>query len=511
GGLKAVRTGLKRLHGVRKTLGLQPGQHFKSVEEAGMALKNAEAKAKMKPSSFEQMQNEYRIVDLGSASSASETVLNTKFAVKRVPDELMKSTDDSNSLLFGTYEAPAKNGGFSTYYIKDGNAYYEVKPDRRNTPTLRLVDPRRPDAQYKTPIRLNEQGKWIRNIDVGLRGGGQQWSELSQYAETNISMNNLERLDDGFYKTRSLFNRLPGVKPKEFIEIDGTFYHARRFGGGARLIDHNNPSTQGPMAQRKNGKWIVQFPLEVATPGGRSITLSRMEKYPKSFAINGNSRFLIHENNVDFYQGKASVKLAERDSFLESYDKWMNNDLDLYRGLSTNHFSVQKLKDHGVLESEGNADIPTFTMGNSQKTRWLPTDLHIGVPASISVGNQSWLDRAAGAGDIPRGIVVKIRAGVDETHFGVSYINSGELVVQGPLTNNEFSIIGVTFADQANGIVLKSTHPPLTFNELPEPGPYPDDKAWTAPQVAAWKTRMQQWKVVFDSRSPMTIWPPTGN
>ncbi|WP_231747120.1 DUF6543 domain-containing protein [Burkholderia sp. BDU5] len=63
-------------------------------------------------------------------------------------------------------------GAPSRYFVRDGNGYLEVKPDNDNF-TLRLVDPRkRAQQMYFEPIRKNEQGQWVYNPNVGVRGGG---------------------------------------------------------------------------------------------------------------------------------------------------------------------------------------------------------------------------------------------------------------------------------------------------------------------------------------------------
>ncbi|WP_232289000.1 hypothetical protein, partial [Burkholderia oklahomensis] len=333
---------------------------------------------------------------------------------------------------------------------------------------------------------------------------------LGLYQATQVSARRLHPTHDGLYENRSLISRLPGVKPQAFVEIDGTMYYAKRTNvGGVQLASPQNRAASGPDVVRLGGKWVAQFRVGV-TLEGRAVTLSRSEQYPNSYSVNGNSRFLIHAGNVNVSDGQAVVKSSQCAAFFEAYDKWMNDELDLYRGIATNHFSVNDMRQFGVLKSEGDADIPTFTMGNDdkQKTAWLPTDPRVAIPVAIAVGNQSWLSGVDES--IPRGIVIKIRAGANETHFGVSFINSGELAVQGPLTNNEFSIAGIAFVNQREGIVLKSPTEPLSFNDLPIPGPYPDPDGarWTHQQVMGWREEMRQWNAAFARKNLTTVWPP---
>jgi len=53
------------------------------------------------------------------------------------------------------------------------------------------------------------------------------------------------------------------------------------------------------------------------------------------------------------------------------YQEWNHDTLCIYRGFNCSHFAYPGILT-GTLRSEGDADNPTFTMGNDQKTRWLP-------------------------------------------------------------------------------------------------------------------------------------------
>ncbi|MGT0193867.1 dermonecrotic toxin domain-containing protein [Burkholderia pyrrocinia] len=487
--------------GIKALRVLNPGvsRHLGSLEDTVQTLKHAE-----------------RITESTTSGQAAQSVLTRALAVKRPPKEL---TLQQGGLLDGTYAGPVQENGFRSHYIKDGDRYFQVKPDT-GMGTLRVIDPRRPDAFYQMPIVKQTDGTWQYN-NVGLRGGMQpnnpvggfggdrSWDELSSYAAPRTARENAQLASDGLLEEKSILSRLPFRTPRNYVEIDGILYQARRNSdGSARLIDGNNANSHGPLVTRKNGKWTAQFEAGT-TPLGNSVNFSRNAKYPKSYMVNGDPKFLVEEGNLVISNGRAIIKDSERLSVLNSYDKWINNDLDLYRGISTNHFSISDMKNYGILKSEGDADIPVFTMGNvgGQKTAWLPADLQVDTPAMISTGNQMWLNGASDQ-NIPRGIVVKIRAGQDDSHFGVSFLNSGELVVQGPLSNSEYSIAGVVFDSKNGDIVMMSPKTALSFQDLPNPGPYPDPSGakWTPKQVADWREEMRVWHQQFMAKRPVTVW-----
>ncbi|MDR6504118.1 hypothetical protein J2785_007313 [Burkholderia ambifaria] len=216
-GLKALGRGPAS---VRKALGLKAGQHFGTVEDAASAAKKAAAQA-----------------DIARARPTS--VLDPALAVQP-PASL---TLNQGGLLDGTYAGPINPNGFRDYYIKDGERYFQVKPDAANN-TLRLVDPRRPNAYYQTPVALNADGQWQFNPNVGLRAGakgrGNTVGRLPLPVEKNIEwpVNSQDVLKSDFWK-----NRLnPSDQKKYYTDTASKDFWASYFNGlkkspDRRLID----------------------------------------------------------------------------------------------------------------------------------------------------------------------------------------------------------------------------------------------------------------------------------
>ncbi|WP_157640096.1 dermonecrotic toxin domain-containing protein [Burkholderia ubonensis] len=160
---------------------LSSGVHFGGIADATQAVNHAVAQA---------------VSHAKTGRSVASTVLDPAMAVKLPKNATVRQ----GGLLNDAYEGPPKANGFPNYYIKDGNRYFQVKPDFDKN-TLRLIDPRRPDSAYKTPIRKNEHGQWEFNRHIGLRGGTGSSVATDAYVHESLSMENLTPVsNDPLYK-----------------------------------------------------------------------------------------------------------------------------------------------------------------------------------------------------------------------------------------------------------------------------------------------------------------------
>lgn len=163
---------------------------------------------------------------------------------------------------------------------------------------------------------------------------------------------------------------------------------------------------------------------------------------------------------------------------------WNSSDpVSLYRGFSLWHRCIPALAG-GVLNSEGDADIPTFTMGNPEPTRWLPfsdsadTGFIIGISGIDETTRHMSLTRP-----IPVGVNVRF-----ECHAGsradVCWLNYGEIVVRGPLQRNQFVLSELYwFVYQ---IPERRAWRPLIANSDLVPPPRPYHESATRQQVEDW-------------------------
>lgn len=98
---------------------------------------------------------------------AAVNVMDEQRAIKKVPDNLRRM--EKGGLWREVYRHSGEDGR-ETFYIIDRGRHFQVVHDR-DLHTLRLVDPRHPQAQYRVPIRLGSGNRWQFNEQVGVRGG----------------------------------------------------------------------------------------------------------------------------------------------------------------------------------------------------------------------------------------------------------------------------------------------------------------------------------------------------
>lgn len=185
----------------------------------------------------------------------------------------------------------------------------------------------------------------------------------------------------------------------------------------------------------------------------------------------------------------AAYRIQDEILFHNFLTSWMDGSLVLYRGFPGCHFCWPDLL-MGQLKSEGDEDKPEFTMSDSGKgtTRWLPTasrDLARGV--SLQCCDQFTRGLALHE-HIPIGFTVKIPAGSSKK-LSVCWLNSGEIVVRGPLISGQYQMESITWL--RNGIT-SYTMWPLEFPNLflPPQRPYKP----SAIAVYEWWDTCQIWK-----------------
>lgn len=117
----------------------------------------------------------------GQPRSASRSLpdesrfLNRRNALRCAPENT--SAMDAGGVWRGVHASTEP--GSQLRYVRQNGRWFQVLHDADNQ-TLRLVDPRFPNAAYKVPIRQDGWGRWVHNPQVGLRGGGNDVRYLGQ-------------------------------------------------------------------------------------------------------------------------------------------------------------------------------------------------------------------------------------------------------------------------------------------------------------------------------------------
>ena len=95
------------------------------------------------------------------------SIMDEQRSLKTVPASLRNM--EKGGVWRGVYQGRG-DGGEEAMFVRHRGRYFPVIHDREQH-TLRLLDPRHPQASYKVPIRLGPGGRWEFNAQVGLRGG----------------------------------------------------------------------------------------------------------------------------------------------------------------------------------------------------------------------------------------------------------------------------------------------------------------------------------------------------
>jgi hypothetical protein len=195
-------------------------------------------------------------------------------ALETTPEGLTMRTDGVYS---GVYEKPQVNG-FSAFFAKSGDKTFPVRYDAPNG-TWRAIDPRRPDALYQMPIRIDGQGQW--NYDpVGLLGGGpgkgaKKAAKAAKAANANPT--------SGPTKTVNA----PPAAPGKRIDMEG-FFESKGFTDAEDSFPHDNVRAQVEKAvalytDRRKGRlhpseggYTIDLPHLGSSSGGRGKWRLRM-------------------------------------------------------------------------------------------------------------------------------------------------------------------------------------------------------------------------------------------
>jgi hypothetical protein len=160
--------------------------------------------------------------------------------------------------------------------------------------------------------------------------------------------------------------------------------------------------------------------------------------------------------------------------FYEMLKGWLGDGFDFYRGLSISHFSYPDCVYKGTIKSEGDNDLPTFTMAKAG-TKWLPgcweADLCESLALSIDCPYTKALPEFR-EGVMPLGITIKVRVGKDCAVKKVAWMNDGEQCVPGPIAwPGEFVIHSIQILNQSN-FANCQVPPTFSLGDLPPVRPY---------------------------------------
>ena len=107
---------------------------------------------------------------------ASPAALDSRLAYSQGLTDL---TLRSDGVYAGVYEKVPKQGGFSQYFVQQEKYWYQIKYDKDRL-VWRVMDMRRPQAWYRSPISQGSDGLWrVSTPQLSLRGGGR--STLAPY------------------------------------------------------------------------------------------------------------------------------------------------------------------------------------------------------------------------------------------------------------------------------------------------------------------------------------------
>ena len=181
----------------------------------------------------------------------------------------------------------------------------------------------------------------------------------------------------------------------------------------------------------------------------------RKSPWPNSYQIGKDSRLTFQLEGVNVDNKIVSFKReTDHKGFTELYQRWKNNDVTLIRGISSNHFSWNKIIADRTVYSEGDKDLPGATMGGSQ-SRWLPTALddesNRFMVSGIAMGNHTDIIKDAmrdpeKGSDVLAGAILTFKAGKDIA-ANINFLYDGEIALQGPVEYPGFKIDSIITGD----------------------------------------------------------------
>ncbi|OQS20049.1 hypothetical protein B0T41_21955 [Chromobacterium violaceum] len=206
-------------------------------------------------------------------------------------------------------------------------------------------------------------------------------------------------------------------------------------------------------------------------PGGRPIghmTLNgapvgvKSTQWPNVYQLGDSGKLTFSADLVSHREANGEMTLSHdsAEGLARMYGEWQDDRLTLMRGISSNHFSWEGIVMSGVAASEGMDDFPGATMGGSG-SRWLPTSMGssegaMATSSGIAIGNHNQTMRAALNPSQPQdnvllGMVLRFDAGASR-NLAVHFLNPGEILVKGPVENQDFSISHLVVSDASNPV-----------------------------------------------------------
>ncbi len=219
-------------------------------------------------------------------------------------------------------------------------------------------------------------------------------------------------------------------------------------------------------------------------PDDRDTIRSVSELWKKEQIVkSGAYPDMLHKVNTNLLVNKTQKNDPGLPAFIQQYE---SGQMIWSRGMSVGHFAYGQLRSTGVLASEGTADVPTFTMGNNNPSRWLPglNDVATADGLAHTVGrDEPGLREIANRVEIPIGMTVQYPV-APPTY--VAYLNSGEQVIRGPVHN---PTVHRVICLGPNGYSYK--HQGGALDDLPPAAPY--QGAVGAPEMQAWEQNAVNW------------------
>jgi hypothetical protein len=231
--------------------------------------------------------------------------------------------------------------------------------------------------------------------------------------------------------------------------------------------------------------------------GGEDVKVYR-SRWNNVYQVGDDQKILIDNNIVKVENGKVSFLITENYiGFNEYYQQWNNGGASLVRGISSSHFSWDKIITDKVLASEGVVDLPQATMGDTIKVSWLPTALDTpenrAMVTGVALGNHVSLVRdkiSSGSNDVIAGAILRIDVGPNKNIY-TTYLYNGEIVVRGPLSHPDFIIDTLITGDLSRPIDISSI---TDYDEfLPLQAPYdPKELPMTQELAIHWLNKSKE-------------------
>ncbi|TDA48900.1 hypothetical protein EVG18_02905 [Burkholderia pyrrocinia] len=191
--------------------------------------------------------------------------------------------------------------------------------------TLRLVDPTRPDAYYKTPITKSADGSWVRNNEIGLTGGNNHIL-YNLKINKNYGVASIQRPKNFIGNPSQLQKFVGDLKSnniKAIVSLDKKMYDDATKKTDHRFNEHlkEELKSNGIEYISDPNHFIEDFFNEDTAPkmqqlsGTVQLIVDLRRKYP-------NGTILVHCGAGDGRSGIAKTALAMYDRFIKERNKY---------------------------------------------------------------------------------------------------------------------------------------------------------------------------------------------